>query len=38
MKMQIIKKAHQNKIKGINLLNNNLIATYSTDKKIKLFN
>ena len=35
--IQIIQNAHRNKIKGITLLNNNLIATYSTDKKIKIW-
>ena len=34
--IQIIKNSHHKKIKGITLINNNLIATYSTDKKIKI--
>ncbi len=34
--IQIIKNAHHKKIKGITLINNNLIATYSIDKKIKI--
>jgi WD40 repeat protein len=35
--IQSIKNAHQNKIKGITLLQNDLIATYSTDKNIKIW-